>query len=132
MKLGKAVIFFIFVLVVAAGAYVHLQKEAIDYVYKGESENWSATYRVTGDTQWTEHRVTLRFTGEHPEQVGSINYSVKTTAGSTAARGDTLDGGRTVSAGGGGNGAIPFQNEEIPLDVEWAGNKEHIVLLPRK
>jgi len=108
-----------------------------DLIFKGEGSEWEGqitlsyylyTYQDergrTHYVNWHYEKPLLIFKG-NPEDIDKITFSYETTGGGGA--GEIYDfnkDGRIELGRGGGNGAMPTENDVYTFTVEWNGKKE--------
>lgn len=113
-----------------------------EVVFKGESNSWIGTFTLKYyDYFWQDEKGTLKHEGYHdklPEiqykledivAVGPIEYEYKTTSSSGSGRNEGLNKDGYLTLGhGGGNGALPSLDKDIPFIIKWNGKEETIIL----
>lgn len=117
-----------------------------EIVYKGESTHWEGTVTLRYyEHWWQDEKGKLYYESYHTESpllkykmadikdVGLISYDYKTTSGGGNGTGMRLDdNGCLKIGGGGGNGALPRENDDYNITIKWNGQEESFTLKAQK
>jgi hypothetical protein len=110
-------------------------------VYKGEGESFEGTFTLKYYVNWFEDENGLHhdsYSWQYPkikykmsdiDAVGPITFEYETTHGGGKSTGLLLNKDGYANAGsGGGNGAMPDEDDDINFTIKWGDKEEHIVL----
>jgi hypothetical protein len=121
--------------------FTHLN-DGKEIVYKGQSSSWEGTFTLKYyEHWWQDEKGTLHYDSYHTEYpvikyklsdieaVGPTEFEYKTTHGGGSTTGVYLSkDGYLKLGGGGGNGAMPREDEDVTYTVKWNGKEETFIL----
>lgn len=99
-------------------------------VYEGESSHWSSTYTIRNPTgEFHTDSLKIKYKGRNLKDITHIKYKYDTEgAGGGSGTLEKMPFDGVISAGSGGNGALPSKDSTIHVTIEWNGNKEELEL----
>ncbi|MFB1051793.1 hypothetical protein ACEWET_12765 [Paraliobacillus sp. JSM ZJ581] len=116
---------FLLLFLVACGV-----KDSKTFTFSEETENWSATLKVTQTSNDFENQeLVLEYTGDDVKSVGEIAYRID-SVGSFDGNGVTLDDNGVLIVNGEANptNAKVTENTKVEVTVKWNNNSESFKL----
>ncbi|WP_374067725.1 hypothetical protein [Paraliobacillus sp. JSM ZJ581] len=105
-------------------------KDSKTFTFSEETENWSATLKVTQTSNDFENQeLVLEYTGDDVKSVGEIAYRID-SVGSFDGNGVTLDDNGVLIVNGEANptNAKVTENTKVEVTVKWNNNSESFKL----